>query len=429
LPITGTRKTNRVNAKAKISPIATTGGLEGLGRLFSLGLLLVAAPLQAQDAVPWRASYFPYVIGNPTTGLMLVAHYNLGRQADYSARVPFDGIVSADAGWSTNGSRFLSARFRAPLLVAGWRFAADAGAGRENAFRYRGEGPDGSNQDFAPGDTYPERFFQVRRTRYYLRGDVTRRIRGPLSVALWASLTHFRSRAAEDGSLFDSDYLSAPLSGTDAVGRLALLFDTRDNEVLPSHGLLLEAGVYRGTGRFESRFISPTGTTSSGPVPFESSFTGKGYAAGYAHLRGYVSPRSGTVFAARLTARSLSEEAPLDSRYTIPGWEREITVLGGPDGHRSFVPGRFAGRGMLLGSLEVRHNLLDVGVFGGVTLIAFVDGGRTFGRETFRATLSGWRVGGGGGVGIRILQSELLVMNFAGGPDGLVFSMGNGWAF
>jgi hypothetical protein len=395
-------------------------------RFAALVLLLVAAPLSAQDGVPWRASYFPYLIGNPSTGLMLVGHYHLARSAAYEARAPFDGIFSAEAGWSTNNSRFVTAKFRAPLLVPGWRFAADAGAVREATFGYYGSGPNGSNEALQPGNIFGEEFFRVRRTRYFVRGEATRRIVGPFSVSAGGAFTDYRFASSKDGSVFDNDYFSTPLSGTDLTGRLTLILDTRDDEYIPANGALLEAGVYGGTGRFESRFLPP-GDLPSGPIV--PSFTEGGYAGGYLHLRGYVSPRRGTVIAARFAARGLGAGAPLDARYLLPGWERDLTVLGGADSHRSFVPGRFGGRGILLASLEVRHNLLDLGDLGAVTLIGFTDAGRAFGDTGLKWTLDQWKVGGGGGVAIRILRSAPLVMNFAGGPDGFVFTMGNGWSF
>ena len=70
-----------------------------------------------------------------------------------------------------------------------------------------------------------------------------------------------------------------------------------------------------------------------------------------------------------------------------------------------------------------------MGDYGAVTLLGFVDGGRVFEREKFSLTTSGWEVGGGGGVALRVLQSALLTFNFAGGPDGFTFSMGTGWSF
>ena len=394
-------------------------------RLLALGLFLAATPLSAQEGVPWRSSYFPYPIGNPTTGVMLVGHYHHARQADFDARVPFDGIFSAEGGWSTNNSRFVGVTFRAPRLVPGWRFAVDAGAGREGTFGYYGFGPDGSNEDFEPDDVFSDDFFRVRRTRYFVRGEVTRGIAGPLSVSAAAGYTHFRFSSSHEGSLFDSDYLNTPLTGADATARVSLIVDTRDNELLPGNGVLLEMGVYTGSGRFETRSLPPLPQ----PGEFQATFTESGYLGGYVHLRGYVSPRSGTVIAGRLAVRDMGASAPLDARYTLPGWERDVTVLGGADSHRSFMPGRFVGTGLLLGALEVRHNLLDLGGLGAVTLIAFLDAGRVFSPHDFQWTTKGWKVGGGGGVGVRVLQAAPLLLNFAGGPDGFRFTMGNGWSF
>jgi outer membrane protein assembly factor BamA len=247
-------------------------------------------------------------------------------------------------------------------------------------------------------------------------------------VSLAAGAVHYRYTPLSESEAFLGDFSETPLSGTDVSGRVTLIVDTRDNEFLPANGVLLEAGVYAGSGHFEERTFSPPCIVCAA-APFIASTTTGGYAGGYAHLRGFISLRSGTVIAGRLAARALDRGAPLDARYTLPGWERDITVLGGAESHRSFVPGRFVGRGLLLGSLEIRHNILDVGDYGAVTLIAFADAGRVSGANSIRWTLDGWKAGGGGGVALRVLRSALLTFNFAGGPDGFTFSMGNGWAF
>ncbi len=387
-------------------------------------LLLAASPLAAQDDIPWRTSYYPYLFGDPTNGLVFVAHAHRGRQAAYDARVPFDGIYTLEAGIGTRSSRFVTARFRAPLLVPGWRFALDLGAVREGRFGYFGEGADGENTTFTPDPTHPDIFFRMHRTRYFARGEVTRRLTGPLHASLGLGVERFVFASAEDGSFFDNDYINYPLKGNDAGARFSLILDTRDHEFSPTRGLLFEAGVYGGTGQFESRALPPLDE-----FPYQTSFAGDNYAGGYAHLRAYVSPLRTTVVAARLAGRALSEAAPLDARYTLPGWERDVTVLGGADSHRSFIKGRFAGRGLLLGTLEIRHTLLDFGDYGAISLLAFTDAGRVSADKSFRGTLKGWRVGGGGGIALRVLRSALLTANFAGGPDGFVFSMGNGWAF
>ncbi len=397
-------------------------------RRLPLLLLLAAGPLAAQNPVPWRAGYFPYLFGDPNTGLMLVGHYQLARQADYDARVPFDGIFSAEAGASLYGSWFVTARLRAPLVVRGWRLAGDLGAVREDKFGYYGRGPDGANENFDPG-AEPADFFRAHRTRYLARAEATRRLRGPVSLAVGVGVEHFRFARVTGQSLFSDDYFDQPLTGTDATGRLSAVVDTRDNEFLPTRGLLLEAGGYGGTGRSEERNIIPP-PPQQGAVAYVASYTGSGYAAGYLHLRGYVSPRPGTVVAARIGYRSVGRNAPLEARYGFAGWEGDIPVVGGAESDRSFVRGRLFGRNVGLGSVEVRHNLLDVGDYGGITLIAFSDAARAWDSDAVGPTLrKRWKVGGGGGVAVRVLRSALVTMNFAGGPDGFTFSMGNGRSF
>ena len=385
-------------------------------KLRLLLLVLVAGPLAAQEPFPWRLSDFPYLMGDPTNGLLVIGHIQLAREADYDARFPFDGYLGAEAAYGTRGSRFLTLKFRAPALMAHWRFAFDAGAVREGKFGYFGQGPEGEGALVDSGEDLQSDFFRVHRTRYFARAEVTKHLVSTLHAAASAGVAHYRYSPTDASDAFRADFLDDPLSGTDVTGRLALIYDSRDREFVPTKGLFAEAGVYVGSGRAESR--SGTG----------ASFTEKGYTGGYAHLRAFFSPRGGTTLAGRLAVRSLSKNAPLDAQYQMPGWERDVTVLGGADSHRSFIRGRFVGRGMLFSSFEVRHSLLDVGDYGGITVLAFLDAGRAF-EDGARLTLKDWRVGGGGGLAVRVVRFALLSFNFAGGPDGFTFSMQNGWAF
>jgi len=377
-----------------------------------LGAGIPVARLAAQDTTviapvekaPWRTNYFPYLMGNPTTGLMLVGHVDYFRQADYDARVPFDAIFTVDGAISAQGSRLLIARLRAPLLAPGWRFALDAGAARESRFGYSGYVP----ADDAPDDNSD----RVHRTRYFASGEITRKISGPLSASAMLGVERTSWSRLPGATGFGTDFGDG-FTQTGGVGRVSAILDMRDREFLVRKGMLAEAGFL-----FGRRGEDPSGVSSNG------SYTGW-----YAHLRGYVSPRSGTMIAGRLATRNLSSDASLQAQTTLPGWEAGVDALGGPYAHRSFLPGRLAGHGLLLGSFEVRHNLLDVGDYGAVTLLGFVDGGRVFEAEDFSLTTSGWKVGGGGGVALRVLRSSILVFNFAGGPAGFTFSMGTGWAF
>jgi hypothetical protein len=123
----------------------------------------------------------------------------------------------------------------------------------------------------------------------------------------------------------------------------------------------------------------------------------------------------------------MGRDPPLAARVLVPGWERELT-LSGPDGLRGLVPGALAAARFGLLSLEVRHDLLNAGDLGAVTVIGFADYGHAFdsAAELRRSTD---QFGGGGAVAIRILRSAILTMNFAGGANGFNFSMGTGWAF
>jgi outer membrane protein assembly factor BamA len=204
-------------------------------------------------------------------------------------------------------------------------------------------------------------------------------------------------------SVFKTDF-GPELRETDVSGRVALVYDTRDNEYNTQKGLLLEAGGQVGSG-------------------------GDGYTRLYTVLRGYLPLREGTVAAARLAASGMGGDPTINAQLYLPSWENQIPVLGGQYSHRSFDTGRFTGKHVMLGNVEVRHDLLSFGDLGAITLLGFLDAGRVFEQEGFKLTSEEVKVGGGGGVGLRILRSSIFTFNFAGGPDGFSFSLGSGWMF
>jgi len=375
--------------------------------------LVLAAPLAAQE--PWRASYYPFPLKGPNDQLSLVLHYQYGQAADYTDRVPFARSFSAEAGVNASGSQFLVARFKAPRLADGWRLYSEMGATHENRFGYFGLGNDTKAADDATLDAN-QWYDRMRRSRIYGRLDLTRRIAGPLHVTAGVSLTHASFGSLPGESHFNNDYqlippclpeiLCTPAYGdpdeTDFAGRIGLVFDTRDNESVPSNGVLIEAGAELGSG-------------------------GEGYAGYYGQVSAFVSPYEGAVAAVRVLGRSLDAEAPLDARYTLYGWERSIPLLGGPESHRSFIYGRYTGRQALALNVEYRQDILNFGDFGAISAIGFIDAGMV--QEISELESNKLHVGGGGGLALRILRSTVLQFNFAGGPDGFQFSMGTGWAF
>ena len=355
---------------------------------------------EAQPKTPWRTSYFPYLTSGPNDGPLVAFRVHHFQPAEYDDRVTTNAAFTAEAGITFRGGRQAILRFRAPQLWKNWRLKSLAAAVREVRFGYFGLG----NQTVNNGDlvTPAQPFlYRVRRARYGGQVDVTRRIRGPLQVALLGNVERTRFTTLPGPSVFRSDF-GPELKETDVSSRIALVYDTRDKEYNTHQGLLLEAGAQAGTG-------------------------GNGYTRLYTVLRGYLSPREGTVIAARFAASGINGTPSLNARYIIPAWEDQISVLGGQYSHRSFDSGRFAGKGVLLGNFEVRHDLLAFGDLGAITLLGFVDAGRVFEGEKF--TTKDLKVGGGGGIGLRILRSSIFTLNLAGGPDGFNYSVGSGWMF
>jgi outer membrane protein assembly factor BamA len=369
--------------------------------------LLCSERLAAQgdeepQKLPWRTSYFPYLTGMANDGPVLAFRFRYFQPAQYEDRVTTAAAIIADAGVTSRGGRFVRLQFKAPQFWHQWRINTFAGAIREVRYGYFGLGNDaGFNKDLV---TQASPFlYRVRRTRYRGLLELTRSIQGPLQVALLGDIERARFTTLPGPSLFKSDF-GPELKQTDASGRVALVYDTRDNEYNTHKGLLLEAGAQVASG-------------------------GDGYTRLYTVLRGYLPVREGTVVAARIAASGTGGTPSLDARYTIPAWENWIPVLGGPYSHRSLDTGRLAGRHVLLGNLEVRHDLIAFGDLGAITLLAFTDAGRVFEGESFKLTTKGFKVGGGGGIALRILRASIATFNFAGGPDGFNFSFGTGWMF
>jgi outer membrane protein assembly factor BamA len=372
-----------------------------------LPLVLHAPRLLAQDEEsefrsPWRLSYFPFLSGAYNDGPLISVRARYWQPAEYEARNTYTAALDAATGFTLRGGRYIGARFHAPLRWNGWRVQGGALAERLVRFGYFGLGNDTEkNEDLV--DSSDPFLYRVRRVRYRGEAEVTRRIQGPLQVALQGALEQVRFSTLPGPSRFEQDF-GTGLEQDDASARLALVYDTRDNEYNTHRGLLLETGAQAGSGN-------------------------DGYTRLYSILRGYLTVREGTTIAGRLVGSGMGGSPTLNARYTLPGWEKGLSVLGGESSHRSFDTGRFAGDGVLIGNLEVRHDLLPLGDLGAVTLLAFLDAGRVFEGESFRLTTNDLKVGGGGGIAIRILRSTIFVFNFAGGPDGFNFSVSNGWMY
>ncbi len=370
----------------------------------SIGVLGGARQLAAQenDEFPWKDSYYPYLTSQGRDFPLLMAHYEQRKAADYFARSAFAAKFTLDAGASLKGSRIAVAGFRAPLLWKNWRVLAQLGTIRDARFGFWGLGNSTVNDNALVSSTQPF-YYRTRRTRYFGQAQVTRALGKNFSVALGAGVEHSRFSALPGPSVFRTTEGNL-IKDTDVLGGVALIYDTRDNDFNTHQGLFIEADASGGTG-------------------------GQGYGRFTGIARGYLQIREGTVAALRVLGSGTTGTPPLNAKFEVPAWENVVQILGGATSHRGIDYQRLAGQHVLLANLEVRHNLIDLGDFGAVTLLAFGDAGRVFEGESFRLTTDGMKLGGGGGIALRILRNNIFSFNFAGGSEGFVFSLGSGWMF
>jgi hypothetical protein len=361
---------------------------------------------------PWRTSFFPYPAASPNdglTGIIRVLHF---RQAPYDDRLSLVSGVAAEVGYSTRGSWLAHVRADLPRIAPGWRMAGLLGAREQPHFG-------------VPEDS-------LQRQRFDAWIDVTRRLGGAWQFAI--RLAAQQSNISGEVSTLTARYPTTPLDGCvfqgscgsryeisefDAQARAAVVIDLRDREYDTRRGALVEAGLFVGAAA-------------------------NGYTGGYALARGWATPREGSRLTARAGLRSMSATQAAGALHEIPGWEHPVTVLGGVHSHRGLGDGELVGRGVLLAGVEARHDVMNFGNIGSVTLLGFVDGGRVFVDPSplvdpvpgaplpsgaLELTLDGWTVGAGGGVSLRLLRNAQLTMTVgrANERTRLYVSAGTAW--
>jgi outer membrane protein assembly factor BamA len=364
--------------------------------LLVLTLLLAASPLAAQNR--WLNNYYPYIASSPNTFPLLGARYDYRRDAEWDDPWLSDGSLAATVAFGFNGSKMATVVFRAPGLWDNWRLFAEGFAVQDSRMGYYGVGNASAYDESLTVNN--SNYYRVRRGRLGGRFEVTRRIVGRLQVAAGGGIVGTQFTALPAPTLFGTT-VGDTLDQTDYTGSLRLVFDTRDREYNPTKGTLLQAGA----------------------------LVGDAYGRYYGEARGFVSPFMSTVVSGRLTALSTTGTPPLSSFYELQLWEESRFQYGGQETSRGLAGGRLIDADQLSASLEVRQTIVDFADFGAVGLIGFLDVGRVFPEGELSLTTSGMTVTGGGGLLFRALKAGIMTLNFAGGPDGFVFSATTGWAF
>jgi len=364
-----------------------------------------ASPLGAQRV--WRSNLFPYLSYSTTDGLWAAAHYGLTSPLGSTDRPELDAAaLSLDVGASTQGSYSLSVGARAPAYWDGWRLVLTLMLARDNRLGFFGLGNETPFARDSVTTTAPY-FYRVSRTYAATRATIQRRVMGPLRVLAGASLERTDFRSLPGQSVFRRDVASGIVDSTTipftaGTARAGVILDTRDNELDPHGGLVLE-GLFA---------------------------TGSGYTRTTAAARIYVHPIERLILAARLAGEEMGGSPPLAAQLSMESSERAFVAVGGYYSLRGFYDARFVGPDKLVGGLEARYALLWAPSLLEVLIVGFYDAGRVFAPgERFRLTTAGLHRGGGGELAVRFLRNSLLVLGVGAGPEGTQVVFGTQWSY
>lgn len=355
----------------------------------------------------WRDNFYPYLAYNAADGLWGALHYGRYSPLGFIERPERNrASLSFDATASVSGSHGVVADLQAPAWWDGWRASATFTAARDNRLGYYGLGNDTrySADSVALAGAY---FYRVSRTRLSARVTLQRRLIGPIRLLAGGTIARSNFRTLPGVSVFRRDLTAgavdpATLPFNDHVVRVGVVVDTRDNEVDPHAGAVLEA-----------LFAS-----------------GNGYTRTTANARLQVRPAGRLVLAGRLAAEGMGGVPPLAVQEEMESSEQPFAAVGGYRSLRGFYEGRFTGRGKLIGGLEARYALFAVGDAVELKLVAFYDTGRVFGPgEAVRLTTDALHQSGGGELALRLLRNSLAVVGYGRGDEGGQLWFGTRWSY
>ena len=387
-------------------------------------LVTVAGPASAQRILPdlptlgssWTDIGYPKAYWTPTNGLSFGIYYSQVRPPgydDWDAPPPYRANISLDAEISTSGTYHVGLDFKFPNFFPGWRFDLRLWTLRNARQNYFGIGNSTIYESDKVTDDQPH-YYRMDRRRLFIRGTAQRHIIGGLRALAGFHIERWKLDTLSGTTLLGDQVQAgiAPLVGAPIWQpslRLGLVLDTRNDEVTPHRGMLIEA------------LFDVADSNVVGDVSFNR-FTVS--AAAYHSLL-----EEKLVLGARIVGQSINGSPPAGTYFTIEASERAFGGLGGSLSHRALYTDRFLAQDKLFGNFDARYMISGAPQIGTVSLLGFVDVGRVFQPPDDEFTLKGLHVGGGLGPILTIGRNGIIGMTFAWGPDKLIVQTHTRWSF
>jgi len=368
-------------------------------------LLVIAPPAQTQRY--WKDTLYPFVYYTQIDKFWFGGYYAKYSPIGYIDQPErYNASFSFTAAASTVGSYRVLLLADMPAWWDGWRVTAAAFAVRFNRLGYFGLGNGTSwvKDSVSAANPY---FYAVSRQTQQIRTTVQRRVVGHLRVLAGTVFEHTDYRTLPGDNIFrrelaDSNLTDAQIGYLDFVGRVGVVFDSRDNELDPHRGVFLEA-LYGG---------------------------GEEYSRLTAHARAFVQPIEPLTIAGHVGIESMPGDPPLAPMTEMESSQGPFVAVGGYYSLRGYYDGRFAGPGKLLGGIEARYALLWAPSILELKVVAFYDAARVFGPgETVRLTTQGLHHGAGGELALRFGRNTLITGGVGFGTEGSQFLFGTTWSF
>jgi outer membrane protein assembly factor BamA len=355
-----------------------------------------------------------YTIRDGLTGGLYYAQIRPPGFRDWFDPQPYRASLAIDGQLSTSGSHSLGFYARMPNLVPGWRFSLVAEMRRRARQNYFGLGNNTEYDGANANDTQPY-YYRADHHRTMLRGEVQRRVVSHLRLLTGFHLERWRFDTLPGMSLLALQSnagidLAVGRPTTELSARFGLVFDTRDDDIAPTKGVLLET-IFGVADSTVAGALSYTRTTVS--------------------VAAYWSPSENVTFAGRLLGQVMTGSPGVGSYMLIEASDKPTEGFGGFDSHRGFADNRYLGEDKLLANLETRYQVVGERHVVAASLVGFVDVGRVFqpGEDVFKLTLDGMHVGVGGGPVLSFGRVAVLGTTLAIGPDGLSLHAMTDWAF